>query len=471
MNLVSPLSAALAALVAAAELKLNLERSLALLFLALTVSDRIIPPLATVHGLEVRVADVALAALLVRVALARGPGEAQALLYPKDGLPLAVFMWVAAFATLSSFLHSEAASATSMATATLRLLWSALVFPLAYTVARSRGVSETISAMFLVADAQVLSMFAEFMGFAVGLRWEGQFMYPVGPLMTVRTGGLVRDPGGVLYVIAPFLLLTWSHVLLVRNPLVKVPYGIRFFLYSAAVLTTLSRGGLVGLMAAAGGIALLSGSLVQATVVLGVLALVALPLAGPPLGRLAATIRSLLEGATPPSTSEGQRLVTWGLAWRAFSESPITGLGFSGFRLWAARMHNLTAIFETTSRAATSVFTATTYNQYLQLVVDLGPLGLVSYAASQLALFSAVGRKLRTELAPAIRAALLAFVGYLIYLAAASVTDTWMNAGAPATSTFLLVSGIGLALASTRPGVVQAAGHMGAAPSMEATSS
>jgi hypothetical protein len=453
-------AAVLSVLAVAAVLLLPLEKALAVTLLGMTVSDRFVPPAISVAGLEVRVGDLALAALLLRMALLRRRNTEPAVAFPTAALPLAVLIWLALLSSTLSAPRWSVSEAASVMTATARLGWSALILPMAYTVAKGRGIVETARGLLLVADAQAAMVFAEVISFSAGARWSQHFEYSLGPIATIRPVGLASDPGVVVHVLAPFVLFVWARLLLeTRGPGVIVDAA-RLFAYGTGALMTLSRGPLLGLVTGAATVAVASGMVLQAAVVGTVFLLLAMPVLAPALRRLAGSLWALAGGTGWGGfTSEGQRLTTWGLAWRGFEASPVTGLGWSGFRIWVRTLPELGRLFGTSHERALNSFTGTAYNQYLQLLADLGPLGLITYL---LALASTASEALRTRalsVEPAEKAAGVAVLGYVAFLFVAGLTDTWLSSGSAASATFFAVCGIGFAGASTYRGHRPAVGQ------------
>jgi O-antigen ligase len=187
---------------------------------------------------------------------------------------------------------------------------------------------------------------------------------------------------------------------------------------------------------------------VQAAVVGAVFLLVAMPVLAPALSRLAGSLWALAGGTGWGGfTSEGQRMTTWGLAWRGFEAEPWSGLGWSGFRIWVRGLPELGRLFGTAHDRALNAFTGSAYNQYLQLLADLGLVGLMAYLVALASAASEAMRALRQTVEPALRAVLVALAGYLAFLIVAGLTDTWMNSGSAATATFFAVMGLGFAAA------------------------
>lgn len=436
----------LSVLAGAAVLLLPLERALAITLLSMTVSDRFVPSVLSIGGLEVRVGDVALAALLFRMVLLRRRQAEAELAFPTAALPLALLVWAALLSSTLSAMRWPSAEAASVLTAAAKLGWGALLIPVAYTTAKSRGAAETARSLLLVSDAQAAMVFAEVISFSAGLRWSQHFTIAIGPVKTVRPVGLAGDPSVVVHVLAPFLLLVWARLLLGSTRAGPIANGARLVAYGVAALTTVSRGPLLGLIVGSATVAIASGMALQAAVVGAVFLLITMPVLAPAMRRLTESLWAMASGTGWGGfTSEGQRLITWRLAWRGFKAQPWTGLGWSGFRIWVRTLPELGRLFHTTHERALSAFTGTTYNQYLQLLADLGPVGLATFLVALASTASEALRGLRRTVDPALRAVLVAVLGYLGFVLIAGITETWMNSGSAATVTFFTVIGLGMA--------------------------
>lgn len=433
-------------LAVAATLLVPLPRALALVLLFGTVADRFVPPMASLGSLEVRIMDAALLALAIRLALTRPNGSA--LRFPRTALPWAVLLWVALLSSLLSFPHFATGDYVAVMVAGVKLCWCVLLLPVAYSITRVGSPGESMQALFIVSDAQVAAILIEFASYTLGVRWTAHFTSNVGGLMIVRPVGLAGDPGVVVHVLAPFVLTLFAFLLL-RTGLSAMRI-LRFALYGFAVLTTLSRGPLLGLVAGSGMVALATGGLAQALLILGIVTMVLLPVASPALTRLFRTVSSFIAGTLPgASTSEGQRMITWGLALEAFRDHPVLGLGWSGFGHWVKNLPGLSFIYGTTDARAIGAFTGSAYNQYLQVLVDLGFAGLASYLGALTSTAAALKRRLRLPGGEESRSYLVGGLGYVVFVAVVGLTDTWLISGSAATVTFFVLSGTLLATAAS----------------------
>lgn len=148
-----------------------------------------------------------------------------------------------------------------------------------------------------------------------------------------------------------------------------------------------------------------AGYAVGGAAVIGVLAI-------SPLGQSNAMVRRLT-GLTLTDTTFTTRFEAWRVAWRAFRDNPVFGMGFENFQVAFARYYPARI-----DDIGGSPLWDRGHNLYLDLLASVGVLGFLAYMAIWVAYFWSVRSALRSGRASSGQAAVLAGMGvaYLVYL-------------------------------------------------------
>lgn len=131
-----------------------------------------------------------------------------------------------------------------------------------------------------------------------------------------------------------------------------------------------------------------------------------------PLGQSNAMVQRLM-GVSLADTTFTTRFAAWRVAWQAFLDNPLFGIGFENFQVAFARYYPPYI----DDIGGSSVWDRG-HNLYLDLLASVGVFGFLAYVAIWVAYFWSVRAALRSGRASGRQAAVLAAIGvaYLVYL-------------------------------------------------------
>ncbi|MDP2660775.1 MAG: O-antigen ligase family protein [Dehalococcoidia bacterium] len=272
---------------------------------------------------------------------------------------------------------------------------------LAVLVLISSAIKEKQQVKFLVGAVLVAGAVAALHGWYQFILREGPPSFLVSDQF-LRAYGFYGQPNpfaGYLLSVAPLALA----LLLVayRKHLPWKPLFAAFFIVSAAILMTLSRGGMMGLAGASALIAAVWRRdsklyLVLALLVISVFSLAisyeALPIPGAEEGGPLADF-GIFDPSnvapTPQNWSVVERMALWYSAWNMWKDSPWLGIGIGNFR----------AIYPHYALPKWNLGQEHAHNFYLNVLTEAGAVGFAAYLVFLASIFTFAARALKSALA------------------------------------------------------------------------
>ena len=404
-----------------------------LVFPLMVASDylQLVPPLLAVGEAEIRAYDPLIVLAAVKVLFSRILTRRVIQVHGGLIVPILLFCATLVTATMVAYIRFGPAIFARESISLLRFLSQVLLFFL--IVGSIRTGSELLRSAKLLSVLGYLvatSVYVQFVLLQMGIQVGNVYSVYGSPL---RLTGVIGDPGQIVIFL---LFFVYRHLLLARGSLLHLA-GSAFLLGSCFL--TGSRG---PLLAGIIGVLILfflayrrDGLKVRwACVLLLVLTILFAVLD-------TGAIRTRFMSTELLSFGLGQRLTSMGIAARVFIDHPVFGAGFSGLPL-VAEQYRPEVAFRKSIGYYSPVFTSTAYNQYLQILVNAGLLGLAAFLWF---LFRSLRvLKNATNLAPE---PLKSFLGagyfWLLMLLLGLHTDCWLLPTSP--GGYLLWVVIGLA--------------------------
>jgi O-antigen ligase len=229
-----------------------------------------------------------------------------------------------------------------------------------------------------------------------------------------RLGGGVGDPNELASVLVPALALATFALVSVRVLWLRIALAASIVALAASLLLTGSRGGLLA-VAASVVVAIVCGGAIRKRVALVAAAVIAL---GVGYYTYIASPAAVQRVSSFTAQGGAGRLDMWAVAGSVAADRPIFGAGAGNFPA-------VEAVYVTETRnlpnAQFVVDKLVVHNTYLELVAELGPLGLLAFAFIVLAAIVATVRAIRIasaendrELEYLARGTLVAIVGVLV---------------------------------------------------------
>lgn len=332
---------------------------------------------------------------------------------------VAVLIGAVVWVTISIARSEDRARALSEAT---NWYVAALIFVVFVTTLRNGRDVQLIVAAFV---------FGAVLSVSIGLAATG--LQPVDSAIETATHtegrlkGGSADPNYLAAGIVPAIVLAAGLAAMTRSALWRWAIGVAIAILSVGLAATQSRGGFIALLVAAvGAVVLLRRHRVQ---VLGAIAVFA------GLFALAlATTPGAWERLTNVDGGGNGRSDLWTVAWRVGQEHPVAGVGISDFAAeahrYVRRPGQLTEAHQIVDRPHVA------HNTYLQVLTELGIVGLVLFVALMAALVAitvGAGRMLRARgqptlatLAGALLVAQVAWLAALFFISAAGDRRLWV---------------------------------------------
>jgi O-antigen ligase len=310
-------------------------------------------------------------------------------------LAIIFLAWVL-LSTIWAESHSAAVSATS------RYLLNIALIPIVYTAMRTRRHAAWLAAAFVTGAA---------ISAAYGLVTRPAIS-TVGASEVDRLSGTIGDPNELAALLVSGLILSAALIRYTRSPALRMTAAGAAALCGITVLLTLSRGGLLALAAALVTGIVVGGRLrptfIAATVIAVVGVVVYFGAIAPPEAK---------ERITESDGGTG-RTDIWTVAWRTVEAHPVIGVGADNFSVSSPRYVLRPGTLKRSDLVQEKH--EVTHNMYLQILSELGIVGLSMFVALVLACLYAAVRAARNfarlgdvPMETLSRAMLVALVGLL----------------------------------------------------------